>query len=271
VVAAGWRAEAQIRQIRAALAEDPSVRARAFIVSPVSEMALMPLVHDAARLRIAWVFLSRWSDTISELREQYAEVPIFAVLPDHEEIGRIQGQQLCRLLRPGDELVQIRGPAGTYSTRGRLAGLKRELEGLEGFRWSHFNSDWSQVGGETAMKSWLSAFATGTLPSFVIAGQNDSMALGARRAVLEWVERGGQLPDGNLRVVGCDGSPSFGQRLVSSGELLATVVIPPVSGRAVDEVVAALRFGKQPAARTTVGVRSHPDVASLTADVKWRR
>ena len=257
-------AETQIRQIRAALSEPEVTRPRALLICPVSEMALMPLAHNAARSGIAWVLLSRWSDAIPDFRRQYPQVPIFAVLPDQLEIGRIQGQQLRALLQAGDELVYIQGPIATYSTRCRRVGLERELASVRNVRLSPVHGDWSEQSGESAMKVWLSAFTTRKLPRFVIAAQNDSMAEGARRAVMDWSAAGGQIPQGDLRVVGCDGSPSFGQRLVASGRLRATIVVPPVAGRAVEEVVTAFRLGRQPAAETMVIARSHPDIATLT-------
>lgn len=262
--------ETQIRQIRAVLSEAEATRPRALLISPVSELALMPLIHDAARLGIAWVLLSRWNDAIHDFRRQYPKVPIFAVLPDHLEIGRIQGQQLRLFLGSGDELVYIQGPIATYSTRRRRLGLEKELSFMHDMRWSHMNGDWSQHSGEIAMKGWLSAFTARSLPGFVIAAQNDGMAAGARQAVMDWHSARGQSPRKDLRVVGCDGSPSFGQRLVATGQLRATIVVPPVSGRAVEEVVSAFRFGRQPSAETTVSVRSHPDVGSLAGGVKRR-
>ena len=59
-------------------------------------------------------------------------------------------------------------------------------------------------------------------------------------------------------VTGCDGSPSFGQRLVMTGELAATVVIPPVAGRAVDEIVSMLDKGRPPHAEIVIEVSSYP-------------
>lgn len=269
-----WSAEKnvdlQIRQIRAQLAEPDANRPRAFIVCPVSEMALLPLIHDAAKLGIAWVFLSRWTDSVHDFRRQYPKVPIFAVLPDQQEIGRLQGQQLRMLLRAGDELVCIQGPIGTYSTRLRRTGLENELADKRDLRWSHFNGDWSEDGGASAMKTWLSTFAIGKVPEFVIAAQNDSMASGARDAFLKWSIANNQPTRPDLTVIGCDGSPGYGQRLVAGGELRATVVVPPVAGRAVDEIVAAFRSGLPASAEIKVSVTSYPDLSTLSGSGRGR-
>jgi ribose transport system substrate-binding protein len=256
----------QVSQIRSVLAEKEASRPRAVLVCPVSEVALMPLIHDAARLGIAWAFLSRWNDGIHDLRRQYPKVPIFAVVPDHLEIGHIQGQQLRILLNPGDEVVCIHGPIGTYSTRRRWAGLEQELAQKRDTRVSCVNGDWSERGGESAMQSWLTTFTKRKLPPFVIAAQNDNMAVGARGALADWEAAAGQAPRPELKVIGCDGSPGYGQRLVTSQQLTATVIVPPVASLALDEIVTAFRHGRLPAAETTVPVRSHPDLDGLAHD-----
>jgi ABC-type sugar transport system substrate-binding protein len=262
-VSADKSVDTQLRQIRAQLGESEGNRARAFLVCPVSEMALLPLVHDAAKLGIAWVFLSRWNDAVHDLRRDYPSVPIFAVLPDQLEIGRIQGQQLRALARAGDEVVCIQGPIGTSSSRLRRQGLEAELASRSDLHWSHFNGDWSQAGGESALKTWLSTFPANRVPPFLIAAQNDSMAVGARNAFKSWANANGQPQRSHLIALGCDGSPSFGQRLATNGELSATVVVPPVSGQAVEEIVSALRGGRRPEAEIKVAVRSHPDIDTL--------
>src|SRR5512133_2925988 len=183
VASAEKSAENQLRQIRAALNEAEPNRPRAIIVSPVSEMVLLPVIHDAAKLGIGWVFLSRWNNAIHDLRRQYPKVPILAVLPDHFEVGRIQGQQLRLLINPGDELVFIQGPIGVYSTKRRRAGLERELADRLDIRRSFVNGDWSLAGGEPATARCLSTFSGTQIPPFINAAQNNSMDVGARRAV----------------------------------------------------------------------------------------
>ena len=78
------------------------------------------------------------------------------------------------------------------------------------------------------MKGWLEIFTSGKLPSFVLAAQNDDMASCARRALFEWASAARPLELDKLRFIGCDGSPAFGQRLVTEGELTATVAVPSV-------------------------------------------
>lgn len=265
------RAEIQVEQIRRSIHENESTRPKAILVCPVNERDLMSLVHDAARAGIAWVLLSRWCEAINGFRHQYANVPIFSVLPDHEEIGQIQGQQLHHLLTAGDELVYIQGPISTYTCRKRCLGLEKALADKSDFHWTRVNSDWSEFSGEVVMSAWLYRFVATRPPEFVVAAQNDAMAFGALRAIQDWTSNGsGRSLAKGVRVIGCDGSPSFGQRLVITGRLSGTVVVPSVSGRAVDEVVAATRFGKAPPAEIRVPVHSFPSLDSFATERKGR-
>jgi ABC-type sugar transport system substrate-binding protein len=256
-------AESQMRQIRSILSMPESKRPRAIVVSPVSEIAMMPLIYDAAQLGVGWVFLTRWNDAVHAMRRQYPKVPIFAVTANHVEIGRIQGKFARALLDPGDELIYIQGPLATSSSRRRREGFVKELADTRDLRLSEFNSDWSQLGGEAVMKSWLSTFSLQKVPRFVVVAQNDNMAIGARTAVFDNRSRANDALLADLRVVGCDGSPTFGQRMVQSGQLRATIIIPPVAGRAVDELVSSWRTGHQPSAEITMPVQPFPEAEQL--------
>ena len=44
--------------------------------------------------------MNRDADYVTDLRRQH-QVPVFAITSDHEEIGRIQGRQLGKLLPQG--------------------------------------------------------------------------------------------------------------------------------------------------------------------------
>jgi ribose transport system substrate-binding protein len=262
IFAADGDADRQVGQIRECLREREATRPTLMLVSPVREGSLLNVARDAARQGIGWVQLNRWGDYLTELRKEFPHVPIFSVTPDQREVGRIQGQQFKTLLPHGGELVYIRGPLGTSSAQRRWAGMVPELEGT-GIKIVSFNSDWSREGGELAMRSWLEIFQGKESANFVVGAQNDSMAMGARKALVDEAIRHRRPEIGVIPVTGCDGSPGYGQRLVTEGRLTATVVIPPVAGRAVDEVASFLDGGPLPAAEIVVAVTSWPALARL--------
>lgn len=246
----------QVEQIRSVLSGAAMRVPEAILVSPVSEVALMPMVHVAARSGIAWVFLNRWNDAVNALRDQYPSVPIFSVSADQDQVGTLHGRQIAKLRRPGDECVYIQGPLGTSSAKRRLASTQRELNG-SGAALTVLHSDWSRKGGKDVMTQWLRMVPRASVSGLTVVAQNDTMAVGARDALNEW-SQGAVSAD----IVGCDGSPEFGQHLVATGELTATVVIPAVTSRAVEELLHSER-GPRPAAEVAVAVRSYPSIEAL--------
>ena len=256
----------QLRQIDECLAAPENTRPAALLVQPVQELALASSGHAAARLNIGWVLLNRWSDYLTDLRREFPTLPIFSVSPDQHGVGRIQGQQFKSLMPYGGEVLYICGPRGASSVTRRLEGVQEALQGSP-LRLSAVNSDWTTEGGERALKDWLKAFLKRDLPSFMVGAQNDAMAVGARRAFAVAMQ-GRPGPRHGVRFTGCDGSPSFGRRLVNEGVLAATVVIPPTTGRAVSELASMLGGGARPLPDIALAVSSVPDLPDLHADAQ---
>lgn len=258
VLSADRSAERQLRQVRELLRQPEASRPLAVLISPVRESTLMAATHEAIRAGIGWVVLSRWSDYLAEQHHLFPKVPLFCVMPDQEEIGRIQARQMKALMPDGHELVYIRGPLGTFSAERRWAGFRDEF-GTSTIQPFLVNSDWSSEGGAQAMGEWLRIFGKRQVPPCVVAAQNDAMAMGALDAYRAHVSTG----QAQLLVTGCDGSPEYGLRLVREGALRATVVIPSVSGRALDELSQQLTAGIAPKLVNLVTVQSHPDLEVL--------
>jgi ABC-type sugar transport system substrate-binding protein len=252
--------DTQERQIRTALALPAAQRPTVLLVCPVREASLRTVAREAAAQGIAWVLLNRWSDYVLALRTEFPNVPIFSVSPDQHEIGRIQARQFRLLLPSGGELLYIRGPLGASSAQRRFSAMQEELAGLP-FKVTAINSDWTYDGGQRAMQEWIQIFRRQTFPEFLVGAQNDSMAMGARQALLEWASAGQRAVE-HVRFTGCDGLASYGQRQVSDGELVATVVVPSVAGRAIDELVSTAP-GRAPSAEILLRVTSYPDLPTL--------
>ncbi len=245
----------QVAQIQECLREPPDRRPTVIMVSPVREGPLLSTAYEAARLGVGWVVLSRWWDYVNDLHEEFSDLPIFAVVADQTEIGRIQGKQLIALRPRGGELVYIQGPLGTSSAVRRCAGVQEVLQGssIEVFT---LYSDWTVEGGTRAMLDWARVFQKRELPAFIVGAQNDAMAMGAREAVREIARERPHVSAEAVFFCGCDGSPSYGQRLVTEGKLAATVIMPVCAGRAIAEVASMLHGGPRPPA--TILLRAEP-------------
>jgi len=247
----------QVEQIHGVL--NSCERPQVVVVSPVEETTLGSLSRDAGKLGVGWVVLNRWSEELPALRGEFPNLPIFSVTPDQYEIGHVQGRQFKKLLPSGGEVVYVRGRSGTSSAERRFEGLQRELDGTN-IRLCSFEGDWSNEGGQRAIRKWVEGSPHGEMQTLVVGAQNDSMAAGARKALSDEVRQHNMLKVGRLFVTGCDGASSFGQRLVARGMITATVLVPSVSGRAVDEIALVLKGGQLPPEEIVLGVSSYPDL-----------
>ncbi len=239
--------------------QDPAKRPDAILVEPVGTG--MPQVARAAvSAGIGWVLLNSDVDYLAQLR-QHSLVPVFSVMNNHVEIGRIQGQQIAAIL--GDEgcVLYLEGPAVRDVARLRTKGMmaskpsKVTTKTLKG--------DWTQQSGYHAIHSWLSLSTSRELKVGMVACQNDDMALGARRAfeeISDLKERDAWL---KLPITGCDGVPKAGQNWVRQGRLAATIISPPLVGDAMEMLASSRLTGRQPDERTLSAPTSFPALNEL--------
>lgn len=239
------------RHVHAAEAERPL----AMLVQSVTGEGLARVARNAVAAGIGWFILNRRVDYVDALRAQRPDLPIGCITPDQEEIGRIHARQARRLLTPEGLLLYLQGPPDTSAAQDRLRATRDGLADAP-YRWKVVNGDWSEASGESAVAGWL-RLTTAERPALVLA-QNDAMAAGARRALLAHDRSWSSVP-----VVGCDGLPDGGQRLVSAGELAATIVMPATAGRAVELVVQWRRDRQQPPAQVVLAPASFPPESQL--------
>lgn len=239
--------------------QEPSKRPDAIIVEPVGTG--MPQVAKAAvSAGIAWGIINARVDYLSELRQR-ALVPVFSVVSDHEQVGRIQGQQIDAILGKEGSVLYVEGPGVGEVARLRTKGMmaskpqKVSVKTLKG--------DWTQRSGYNATRSWLGLSTSRELHIKMIVCQNDDMAVGARHAfeeITDTKERDQWLA---LPITGCDGVPKAGQSWVRQGRLAATIFCPPLVGDAI-QLLAASRIGStQPEERTLIAPSSFPDLGEL--------
>jgi ribose transport system substrate-binding protein len=125
-------------------------------------------------------------------------------------------------------------------------------------------AQWTEESALRAVRSWLKLTTSQKSTIDVVAAQDDSMAMGARKALQELpndVERERWM---KLPFIGCDGLPNTGQAWVRSGQLTATVFVPPNTGQAIEMIIDAIRNRKQPSLRVLVAPRSIPALNALT-------
>jgi len=237
--------------------QDPSQRPTAILVEPVGTG--MPQVAKAAvAAGIGWGIINSDPDYIAELRRSGA-VPVFSVSTDQSEVGRIQGKQMSVLV-PAGNVLYIEGPFNSTATQLRTKGMLStkpaavELKVLKG--------DWTERSAHNAAKSWLSL---GSSREFQIRGvicQNDSMAMGARKAFVDLTEKDREQWL-SIPFTGCDGVTRTGQDWVRRGLLKATIITAPAAGTALEILAKAVNSGSMPPDRTLIPPQSFPAIEDL--------
>jgi len=230
------------------------------IFEPVGGTALPQVAKAAAAAGIGWVVLNREVEYISELRNAF-KVPIFSISSDHEEIGRMQGEQIKALLPQGGTVLLVQGPAESLAARQRTAGMLETKPASVQVKLMKAN--WTETGSYKAVSSWLKLSTSQQAEVDVVAAHDDSMAIGARKAFQD-------LTDSKLRdawltrpFLGIDGVRKTGQAWVQQGLLTATIIVPANTGKAIEMLSNALYTGTLPAAKTLTAAKSFPTVEEL--------
>jgi ribose transport system substrate-binding protein len=250
----------QSTQILKAIQAEPEERPQVIIFEPVGATALPQVARAAVNAGIAWVVLNREASYISELRQK-SKVPVFGVSSDHVEIGRLQGRQCAALLPTGGSVLYIQGPSENSAAKERSLGMQQAKPA--NIHLVMLKGQWTEESSQRAVRSWLKLSTSQKANVDLVAAQDDSMAVGARKAFQELpseVERDRWL---GLPFLGCDGLPNTGQSWVRSGLLAATIFIPPNTGQAMEMVVDALQNGKIPPEKVLTAVDSVPTLQSL--------
>jgi ribose transport system substrate-binding protein len=237
----------------------------AIIFEPVGGTALPQVARAAAAAGIGWVVVNRDADYISELRKSY-RVPLFSLTSDHEEIGRIQGRQFAALLPNGGSVLYIQGPSESLAAKQRTSGMYETKP--VGIEIKAMKAQWTEESSFRAVSAWLRLSTSQESRFNIIAAQDDSMAMGARKAFQEHISGAPRDRWLSLPFTGCDGVPQTGQAWVRSGLLAATVVVPANTGQAMEMAVNALQTGVQPRERSLTVPSSFPALEALASQAK---
>jgi ribose transport system substrate-binding protein len=260
IIYAANDAIAQSTQLLKAVQSDPEERPQAIIFEPVGATALPQVARAAVAAGIGWAVLNRDASYISELRQKN-KVAVFGLTSDHVEIGRIQGRQCAKLLPTGGTVLYIQGPSENSAAKERTLGMQESKPA--NIHLVMLKGQWTEESSQRAVRSWLKLSTSQKAAIDLVAGQDDSMAIGARKAFQELpseTERERWLA---LPYLGCDGLPNTGQSWVRSGLLTATIFIPPNAGQAIEMLADALQRGKTPGEKVLTAASSVPALESL--------
>jgi ribose transport system substrate-binding protein len=249
----------QSQQLLDRIQSAADLRPNAILFEPAGSTALPQVARAAATAGIGWAVLSRNTEYLNELRSIF-HVPAFVVTPDHEKIGQIQGRQLAALLPGGGLVLYIQGPSQSLAAKQRYAGtLETKPENIQ---LRVLKAHWTESSANKAVTSWLCLSTSRAAELRAVCAQDDSMALGARKAFEQSTSK---LHESWLKMpfLGIDGLPNTGQAWVRSGLLTATVYSPPTAGIAVELMARFMGSGTMPPVCTVTEPKSIPDIEEL--------
>jgi len=249
----------QSQQLLNHIQSSTNPRPNAILLEPAGATTLPQVARAAAAAGIGWVVLNRDADYIGELRRQF-HVPVFSITSDHEEIGRIQGRQLAALLPGGGLVLYIQGPSESSAAKQRHFGaLEAKPETVQ---LRILKAQWTETSAYKGVSSWLRLSTSRDTQIVAVCAQDDSMAIGARKAFEECL--GGRRDQWEkIPFLGCDGLPKTGQEWVRRGLLTATIQIPANAGQATELMLKSIESGMQPPDQTFTPSKSIPEIDDL--------
>lgn len=225
----------QLRILKRRLS-DKSLPAVDAIVTEPANTSTLDLVLRETKAACGLVVLSAWSAAIEEAAAGWGDaLPLGTVSTDHAAVGEIQGRQARALLPTGGKVLCVAGPLRSSAAQQRLDGLKAAVgDGIEVQEISA--GQWTESAGIVAFNDWYRVARSRDPVVQVVAAGNDELAVGARRAceaLSTAAHRDALLA---AKFLGVDACPTFGQRLVASGELAASVLTPANTGLALEHL-----------------------------------
>jgi ribose transport system substrate-binding protein len=250
----------QSTQLLKVVQADRTLRPNAIVVEPLGATPFPRVASAAASAGIGWAVLNREADYTAQLRQTFSS-PIFSVSVDQLAIGRIQGKQIAALLPEGGSVLYIQGPSVSSVSRQRFEGLQETLHA--NVQLVTLRGKWTEESAYRSVSSWMKLIKASKTRIDLISGQNDVMAMGAKKAVKEHASDADRDFLIRILVTGCDGVPSTGQAWVRTGQLSATVVVPASSGKAIALMIRALQTKTQPGEHTLTAPEPFPPLESL--------
>ncbi len=248
----------QSQQLLSSIQSTSAPRPDAIIFEPAGSTTHPQVARAAAAAGIGVVLLNRDTDYVPELRRVF-HVPAFTITSNHEEIGRIQGQQLGTLLPAGGIVLYVQGPAESSAAKQRYTGLLETKS--DGVQLRILKAHWTEASAYKTVSSFLRLSTSRQAQMAAVCAQDDSMAMGARKAFEECRELREQWQ--KMPFLGCDGLPKTGQAWVRRQLLAATIFIPPNADLAIEMMVKSIATSVLPPERTFTTAKSFPAIEVL--------
>jgi len=197
----------------------------------VSAESMKGSVEEVVKAGVDCVLVNRIPAFFPQMSEEHTEVLLASVAPDQVEIGRFQGRQCLKLLPNGGNVILVLGVDGSPSTLERREGFL-EVAG-DHVTVKELHGRWMADRAEAAVNHFLGIGGAKDMVDLFVC-QSDPMAAGVRTALDNQAKLLGSAEIAEIPIIGCDGLPDEGQRMVREKKIDATVVMPPSSPRALE-------------------------------------
>ena len=222
--------ERQVQQIDSLVATGIDL----LIVAPNQVQTISPAIDRAFDKGIPVIVFERKTNS-----QKYTAF----ISADNYEMGRVMGEYIASQLQGKGRVMEIMGLEGSSPAIERHNGFADALKAYPGIEIvATLQGDWTEESAYNAMKQWLERGERNAEGIDYVFGQNDRMAMGARRAMQEvttplalWRGAGGEAS----RFCGIDGLPGEdgGIRLVRDSILDASYIYPTHGDKIIERAI----------------------------------
>ena len=193
---------------------------------------------------------------------------------DNYEMGHVMGEHIASQLKGQGRVLEIMGLKGSSPAIDRHKGFADALSQYPGIQLvATLQGDWTEQSGYQAVKQWLDSKSAETAaPIDFVFGQNDRMAMGARRATAN-----SSLSTLHSSLYcGIDGLPGEGGgiQLVRDSLLDATYIYPTHGDQLLDVAVAILDgkpYDKEVRLKSALVTRSNASALLMQSEETLRQ
>jgi ABC-type sugar transport system substrate-binding protein len=253
----------QIHEIYEDIHSDPEKRPELLIIEAVRDGGIERVVRNAAKAGVGVILLHGDGSSIETVRQEHPNAVLSWVTADNRAIGSIQGRQFRALVPKEGLVLYATGPTASRTAQQRIEGAQEALKGSNIEMSVVAGGDWTSATGEKAVADWLKLVVPGGIVPKVVGCGCDDIAVAAKKALKAAAQALGRPALAQIPVTGVDGVPSLGQRLVTQGEMAATVIMPVAAAPAIELAVQALREHRPPPAKLVLAPSSFPELSTF--------
>ena len=221
----------QLRALRGRLLDTSAPPVDAVVTEPANTTT-MDFALRELKGKASLVIMHAWGPSIEQAAGDWgAGLALGCVSTNHTLVGEIQARQVRAILPSGGRILYVSGPARSSAAQQRLQSLRAGLG--SGIEMAEIAAGrWTEPDGIVAFNDWYRVAKAMNPVVQIVAGGNDELALGARRASEALTNHQHRQALREAKFLGVDACPRFGQKLVADGTLTASVVTPANTGLA---------------------------------------